>query len=311
MCDGDKALVVKDNNIIKVAKRNMEGIVPLYYDMKKAEPKLLDTNTIFDGLITAFTTGNIGPYSNNISKIWNSEHVNEQETTAIKWLCMENNYCIDNAKTLYMPIRPKEVDEIIKSYTKSKLPNFFIYAKDKTDEQVEPLNNSTMSQLVSKIPTSLISYCNTIGKFDYKKLMSGEKIVVDKEKIIYSYDYWSKRKNFMFNADFNGRRKEEELFVYQQIRNKIIEDTGYAPFQITDVLVEFIYTKRKTSIKQVLWACFGDVIVENLKKNLASAKPICPVCGKRFKPLADNQLCCSRECSAELNRQKQHYRNHK
>jgi len=94
MCDGDRLLVIKDYNIIKVAKRNMQDIVPLYYEMKKAQPIQLTKDSIFDGMIKAYSTGNIGPYSNNISKIWNGKEVGEQEINTIKWLCMENNFVI-------------------------------------------------------------------------------------------------------------------------------------------------------------------------------------------------------------------------
>ena len=73
MVDGDKLLVVADKTIIKVAERNMQDIVPLYYNMKKALPHSLTNENIYDGLIHAFTGGNIGIYSNNISKIWNDE----------------------------------------------------------------------------------------------------------------------------------------------------------------------------------------------------------------------------------------------
>lgn len=93
-CDGDKLLVIKDNNLTKVVKRNMEGIVPLYYDMKKAQAIELNKDSIYTGMITAYSSGNIGPYSNNISKIWNREVVGEQELNAIRWLCMENNFVI-------------------------------------------------------------------------------------------------------------------------------------------------------------------------------------------------------------------------
>ena len=93
-CDGDKLLVVKDNNLTTVAKRNMQNIVPLYYEMKKAQPVQLNTDTVYEGIVTAYSTGNIGPYSNNISKIWNGEEVGEQEINAIRWLCMENNFVI-------------------------------------------------------------------------------------------------------------------------------------------------------------------------------------------------------------------------
>ena len=66
--DGDKSLVIADEKYIEVAKRSMEGIVPLYYNMRKSEPKELNSKNIYDGLNAAFTGGNIGIYSNNISK---------------------------------------------------------------------------------------------------------------------------------------------------------------------------------------------------------------------------------------------------
>ena len=70
--DGDKSLVVADPNFVTIAERNMNGIVPLYYNMRKAEPMELNNKNIYFGLNAAFTGGNIGIYSNNISKIWNA-----------------------------------------------------------------------------------------------------------------------------------------------------------------------------------------------------------------------------------------------
>lgn len=199
-----------------------------------------------------------------------------------------------------MPTRPPKVDEIIKSYTRGKVPNFFIHAKDKTIEQVENPTNSTMNRISSKIPEPKISYCDTVGKFDYKKLMSGKGVgEAQREHIVGVYDYWSKRRNSLFSHEPEGRRNEDEMFVYQEIRRRIIEDTSTTVERIVDALVEYLYTERNTSKKQMLWACFGDVIVENLSKNLANAKPICPVCGKRFKPRDNaNTLYCGRECFA-------------
>ena len=118
--DGDKSLVVADNTIVKVAQRNMAYVVPLYYDMKKAEPVTLTSQSIYNGLNAAFTGGNIGAISNDITKIWNSGNVGSDELDVIKLLCMENNFVIDYAKTpLYKPVRPKEVDEKNKEIYKS------------------------------------------------------------------------------------------------------------------------------------------------------------------------------------------------
>ena len=42
--DGDKSLVVADKDFVRIAERNMNGIVPLYYNMRKAEPTQLNNN---------------------------------------------------------------------------------------------------------------------------------------------------------------------------------------------------------------------------------------------------------------------------
>lgn len=95
-CDGDTLLVLQDKLLIEAAKRNMKDIVPLYYVMKKAKGGLIDNQTLYDGMTKAFVTGNIGPISNNITKVFNSGHIiGEQELKAVKWLVMENNYVIE------------------------------------------------------------------------------------------------------------------------------------------------------------------------------------------------------------------------
>lgn len=100
--DGDKSLVVADRDFVRIAERNMNGIVPLYYNMRKAEPTQLNNKNIYAGLNAAFTGGNIGIYSNNISKIWNDDvfvtGTDEEKQDAIecvKRLCCQNNFVID------------------------------------------------------------------------------------------------------------------------------------------------------------------------------------------------------------------------
>ena len=101
--DGDTLLVIADKTIISVAERNMKDIVPLYYNMKKAHPSLLTNESIYSGLVHAFTGGNIGIYSNNISKIWNdevfisgTEEEKQRALDCIKCLVCQNNFVIDN-----------------------------------------------------------------------------------------------------------------------------------------------------------------------------------------------------------------------
>lgn len=152
--DGDKSLVVADPDFIKIAERNMNNIVPLYYNMRKAEPTELNNKNIYNGLKAAFTGGNIGLYSNDISKIWNSnifidgtDEEKQEAIDAVKLLCMENNFVIDYAKTLYKPKRPEEKNKMITKYTHSNLPAFFEFAKDKKGDQIEKRNLSTVNKI--------------------------------------------------------------------------------------------------------------------------------------------------------------------
>lgn len=91
MVDGDKALVVQDDTIIKVAERDMKGVVPLYYEMSKAKDTPITNESLYTALTSAYKA-NIGIISNEITKIWNSDKPNED---AVKWLCMYNNFVID------------------------------------------------------------------------------------------------------------------------------------------------------------------------------------------------------------------------
>ena len=95
MCDGDKALVVKDRTLTTAAKRNMADIVPLAYDLKKAKGGIINQSSLYAGMARAYTGGNIGVWSNQITKIWNSGDITQDEIDVVKWLCFENNAVID------------------------------------------------------------------------------------------------------------------------------------------------------------------------------------------------------------------------
>lgn len=296
--DGDKSLVINDKTLIEIAKRNMRDIVPLAYDLKKAVGEELNLTNIYNGMCLAFVGGNIGIVSNKITKIWNSGNITAEELDLIKCLCYQNNQVIDYAKTLWLDKMPKAVENKIKEHTRKLLPYFFIFAKDKADKQVERPNNSTMNRISAKIPTSKIKYCKAIGKLDCRMLMNAEYgCVVDKNNaIISTYDYWQ-GKQYLY-------AKVEDRFKYQEIRKNILNDLAdFSVDFIVNSLVMYLYTYRKGSMKKILWECFGDVIVENLKKNTAELERVCPVCGRRLEKSRFNinkKIFCSNKCKDEF-----------
>ena len=303
--DGDILLVTNDKTIKKVVKRNQKDYVPLLFDMRKAEPVQINGDTIYQGLIAAFKYGKIGKYSNDCAKIWGKGQIGEGSLTALKLLVAESNWSIDAAKCLYMPERPKEAKELISENTKGKLPNFFIYAKDKEVHQVESPNNSTMNRIAASIPDPKIKFSKSISKFDYRMLMNldCDFSISPESSVVKAYDYWNARQNLFNEEDSN--QKDQDLFKYKQIREKIINETQKDLDYIVNTLIAVLYTTRKASAKKTLWACFGDVILENLKKNLNGKGKICQICGKRFEPKRITQNYCSEDCYEIAKRQRE------
>ena len=338
--DGDKSLVVADKTIIKVAERNMQGVVPLYYNMKMAKPVQLNNASIYSGLDAAFTGSNIGQYSNNISKIWNSEvfvsgteKEKQQAIDVIKLLCMENNFVIDRAKTLYMPERPKFVKELVTSFTKENVPHFFKFAKDKEEHQVSKLNNSFVNKLNSVIPNPRIN-CRGLGlgKIDYTLLMNnpdieckivftdrGKIVREETDPLIVKYCELSKKHSFAlnnasqidksFSADVLKNAQLKQDLRYKRIVTEIKEELsqfGYSDSDIADILIKFLYHIRDSKHKMILWLCYGDYIYENLsnKMKLQTKDIQCIDCGEWICiPVKDNKRCRCDECNAEYKRE--------
>ncbi|AZJ44151.1 hypothetical protein [Bacillus velezensis] len=280
--DGDKALIISDELIVNIAKRNMENIVPLYYEMSVAQKQEINSRNIYEALTLAYGI-NIGEYSNNITKIWNSDNIN---LDVIKWLCMENNFTIDFAKTLFMPTRPDHVDEKIKDYIKNKVPHFFINAKDKEEHSVELINESTVNKLDCIIPSDRINFATVAGKFDYRFLLKNKEIKLD-EAIISEYKRLDQNKKWLMNDE--DIKPGQKLYVYKVIKDRLLkihEDEQY----VADVLVKYLY-KKKSKFKSTLWECFGETLLENLRHNLKTYRGCCS-CGKMFKSTSHKAKYC-------------------
>lgn len=297
--DGDHSLVIGDKKFVEIAKKCMTGIVPLYYNMRKAEPTELNNTNIYNGLNAAFTGSNIGQYSNNITKIWNSDiFVNgtkedkQNATDIVKLLCMENNFCIDYAKTLYKPERPKDIDKAIGAFTGKKVPYFFIYAKDKECDKVERINNSIVNKLDSLIPNPRINTRKIgLNPIDYKLLMHNVNIEID-ENFIEKYNELNN--TYHFKVSMKDEFQNNLRYLACEIREEFSK-FGYTDEEITDMLVKHLYEKKNRKMKELLWFCYGKNIVDNLKHNCTIHKTKliqCVDCGEWIEIDSNNVKTC-------------------
>lgn len=336
--DGDKSLVVSDKTLIDVAKRNIEkyDIVPLYYNMRKAEPVILNNESIYAGLHAAFVGGNIGIYSNNISKIWNSDvfidgtmDERKEAIDLIRILCCENNFVIDYAKTLYKPTRPDDMNDKINAFTNNPLPHFFKYAKDKKDSQVCESNKSFVNKLESLIPNPRINFRKLgIGDIDYRLMMKNPDIefdvsISDNGKLIKEetnpviVEYCNFDKSYYLSVDntiCSGKIDKSDSYMKSRLKNSRIVDEiklsmsglGYDEDDIVDILVKYLYGIRKSANKTALWLCYGDIIYRNLEKHIKKKTKVvqCVDCGEWIEvSTKDNETCRCEECTKEHKRE--------
>lgn len=303
--DGDKSLVCRDKTIVKAAKRNVEkyDIVPLYYDMRGANTTTINPEEIYKGLTDAYKGGNIGIISNDISKIWNSEYI---DINAVKYLCMENNFIIDYAKTLHKPTRPNWAKRDIVMYTREKLPHFFKYAKDKSLDSVCDENQSVVNRLSYIIENPNLDFKSACGRFRYKNLMNNPKFesVESDAEIIGAYEKLEHRSTFMINRSDGYHKVLNAQFVYGKIKAGIL-DVCNDPIYVTDVLIDYLYRMKKENKKITLWECFGDIIVENIKNNTTKGFKYdaieCKECGILIERVNGRLKYCH-ECAIELNK---------
>jgi hypothetical protein len=319
--DGDKLLVHRNKTIINCAKRFQEkyGMIPNYYEMPKANPTEINDDNLFEGLVLAYHHGNIGTPSNEITKVFmslNPDSTKEEIREAIEIVALrvvDVNFTIDFAKTLYKPTIPKHVLKRYKNYSGKKVPHFFMYAKGKTVKQVEPLGKCNIDRIYNVVKSNRIVFKDLLGKYSYKVLMTNSEVDKNTDKAKQIVDLYNSineaniRKLSYINLD--GLDIDEKNKVKLQLefdcakqRDMFTNYIGESEEYITDVLVKSLQNDIN---KDTLWRLFGDVIHNNIKRNLEGTK-ICEVCGERYD-IVSNKDTKSSMCQLCRNKTRREY----
>lgn len=327
--DGDKLLVHNNKTIIKCAKQyqRKHGMIPNYYDMPKASPELISSDSLYNGIVMAYHHGNIGTPSNEITKIWqtlspdSTEEEIQHAINVIALRCADVNFTIDYAKTLYKPTIPKEILEQYKVYSGKKVPHFFIYAKGKSKDNVEELSNCNIDRISNVVKSNRIVFKDLLGKYSYKILMSNPYIDIKSEKAQEIINLYREIENVnlrrLSHTDWDNIDFWEQKKIYLQIQfdsnkqRKLFTDLiGMPEEYISDVLVKALQDDVN---KDTLWRLFGKIIYHNIEINLNGTK-ICKKCGNRFqydpssigKP---NSLCANCRSQNQLKKYRKYNQN--
>ena len=174
---------------------------------------------------------------------------------------------------------------------KGKVPHFFKYAKDKEDKQVAKRNSSCVNRLFDIIKVNKFDFSKKeLGTFSYQMLMSDPDTVIgeqDEEIIRYYYELAS-AVNMRMTSDGEKNNYNQ---VFLDIKNKLLQADPDI-IHLTDILVLQLFHKKKARHKVVFWNCFGDVVLENLRKNVDIRTTMCDECGTRYiRASYEHNLC--------------------
>lgn len=137
--DGDKVLCLPDDEnfpIVEQARKDMENISGLSYEIYGAEKTAITTEGIIRTILDTYSGGDIGTPSNRITKIWNSYELEEQEKLhLVAFEVQTTNNRIDYAKTHKKHDACEEATEMVEESIQRKAPHFFQFIKNKEKDQ--------------------------------------------------------------------------------------------------------------------------------------------------------------------------------
>lgn len=286
--------------MVDAAKRNMDEIVPLYYPGLKAPPSPVTPENIYKSMTWAYTSCNVGMVSNEITRIWSGGQ--DIDLDLVKFLTLYNNLVIDAAKNLYLPKKPEDILQRLAPYTKSKVPHFFMEAKQKSRKQVAPINNSTVNRIRGLLPAMKLDFnWDSCGKFDWRMLCSSTALPRNDitQKIVDTFKRRSRGMKFKKDDEAN---ESNRVFLCEQLRTDLLF-IHPDPHFVCDVLVRELFDPKHSSKRKIVfWECFGREVVVHLTQNVNQNQKMCTRCGKRYYREAANQVLCP-ACQKKQRRQ--------
>lgn len=279
--DGDEILLTPNKTMIECVPNDKHT---LYYKSFDAVKSPVTKENIYKALVASMDNSNIGDISNAMTKNYNNENIDDAFN---KIMCCYNNLTIDFPKTQHN-ISLGEYEEKYRKLTNEKPPYFFIYAKGKKRENCKKISNSNCDRICVYIRKKTNN-----KKYEWKNAEAFHVGVLCNREI--KVDTKSQQYIDLVNLMFELKRREQSLTfkIDNEIKQMDKSDAVQAAISRYDVfydmcdklilkifngdrvlaaenLIDFEYLQRENcdSGKNILWNCYGDVILKNIKSNV-------------------------------------------
>lgn len=281
--DGDHALVAPNKTMIECVPTDKHI---LYYTGFDADKPQITKEAIYKALVASMDNSNIGDISNAMTKNYNNEEIDDEFN---KVMCCYNNLTIDFPKTQQNICLGKYGDKF-KQLINEQPPYFFQYAKNKKRDNCKPLSDSNCDRICAYIRknTSNKRYTWKTDKPFKVGVLFDESIKVDitdeayrrLEQLMFDLKRREQSLTFRINNEIEQldksdamREKISKYDVFYTMCDKMIlcifdGDRKRATAYLTDF--EYLQRENCDSGKNILWNCYGDIILENIKANIGN-----------------------------------------
>ena len=281
--DGDEILLTPNKTMIECVPDNKHT---LYYKSFDAEKSPVTEDTIYKALVASMDNSNIGDISNALTKNYNNS---DTDDTFNKVMSCYNNLTIDFPKT-QRNISLGEYAGKYRQLVKEKPPYFFIYAKDKKRKNCNPISDSNCDRICVYLygETNNKRYkwksdktfdagvlCNKEIKVDIKSRQYADlsNLMFDLKRREQSLIFWIDKEVEQLDKSDAVREKISKYEVFYDLCDKmILKIFDGNRILAAEYLIDFEYLQRENcnSGKNILWNCYGDIILENIKRNVGN-----------------------------------------
>lgn len=281
--DGDHALVTPNKTMIECVPTDKHILYYIGFDADKPQ---ITKEAIYKALVASMDNSNIGDISNAMTKNYNNEEIDDEFN---KVMCCYNNLTIDFPKTQQNICLGKYGDKF-KQLINEQPPYFFQYAKNKKRDNCKPLSDSNCDRICAYIRknTSNKRYTWKTDKSFKVGVLFDESIKVDitdeayrrLEQLMFDLKRREQSLTFRINNEIEQldksdamREKISKYDVFYTMCDKMIlcifdGDRKRATAYLTDF--EYLQRENCDSGKNILWNCYGDIILENIKANVGN-----------------------------------------
>lgn len=310
--DGDQLNIIADPLLISIAQRNIEkyDVVPLLYEMGKADSKPVNKQEFFNGLKRAHEFSGIGQVSNALTKLWNKENPDRE---AAAMLCFYNNLVIDAAKTGFVntyenyPEIKQKINKAIGGKN-GRMPHFFQFSKNgrrtislpiKSRKKFCKPNQSTMNRICTAfddIGRINMNYAN-VPPFNWQMLMTSNREEYRSDAILLfcQMDNGS-IPNIKDTIVYELEQEFRTSTLYEIISKDIVFELEkrYGSLEaVYPSIVKYLFAganANKMIHKQMFWRVFGDIACEALEQNMTTYT-VCEKCGMKIPAWSTTHVC--------------------